>query len=410
MATRIVYTGKPLTNVRIALPSSKSISNRALAIRLIGGLNSRIDNLSDADDTMDMLRLIAETNDTLDLGNGGTTSRFILAALCLQGRDVILDASDGLRSRPISGLVDALNALGADVTYVEETGRFPIRTGSGKMYGGSLVIPADTSSQFISALMMIGPYLEGGLVLEFSGQVLSYPYIQMTADVMFHYGARVEVSPYGVAVAEGVYQPKDFYVEADWSSASYWFQAAAMQPGSSFFLDGLREDSLQGDKVIIDMISKLGVSSKFDANGLHITGTGEQQSDYFLEDFTSCPDLAPAIAVACGALNITADLTGLKNLRLKECDRALALQRGLYDLNVKTDFCGGSKFKVYPGRGPAPTTRLIKTFDDHRIIMAFCLMSLKTEYVQLDYVNGIDKSYPSFLGDLLENGFEMQFF
>ncbi|MFM7901878.1 MAG: 3-phosphoshikimate 1-carboxyvinyltransferase, partial [Bacteroidota bacterium] len=142
MATRIVYTGEPLTNVRIPLPASKSISNRALAIRLIGGLNSRIDNLSDADDTMDMLRLIAETNDTLDLGNGGTTSRFILAALCLQGRDVILDASDGLRSRPVSGLVDALNALGADVTYVEETGRFPIRTGSGKMHGGNLVIPA----------------------------------------------------------------------------------------------------------------------------------------------------------------------------------------------------------------------------------------------------------------------------
>jgi 3-phosphoshikimate 1-carboxyvinyltransferase len=410
MATRIVYSGKPLTNVRIPLPSSKSISNRALAIRLIGGLNSRIENLSDSDDTMDMLRLMTDENDKLHLGNGGTTSRFLLAAFCLQGRVIVLDASESLRTRPISGLVDALNALGADITYVEDHGRFPIRTGSGEMHGGNLVVPADTSSQFISALMLIGPYLEGGLVLEFSGQVLSYPYIQMTADVMTHYGAHVEISPYGVAVAEGMYQPKEFYVEADWSSASYWFQAAAMQPGSSFLLEGLREDSLQGDKVIIDMMSKLGVSSKFDANGLIITGTGELHSDYFLEDFTSCPDLAPAVAVACGALNLTADLTGLKNLRLKECDRALALQRGLYDLNVKTDFCGGSKFKVYPGRGPIPTTRLIKTFDDHRIIMAFCLMSLKTEYVQLDFIDGIDKSYPTFLGDLLENGFELQFF
>lgn len=409
MATRIIYSGEPLNNVRIPLPSSKSISNRALAIRMIGGLESRIENLSDADDTMDMLRLIADKDGELHVGNGGTTSRFLLAACCLLGRDVILDGSDSLRARPISGLVDALNALGADVTYVEEDGRFPIRTGSGRMHGGNLVIPADTSSQFISALMMIGPYLDGGLVLEFSGQVLSFPYIQMTADIMTHYGAKVEISPYGVAVSEGVYQSKEFYVEADWSSASYWFQAAAMQPGSSFFLEGLREDSLQGDKVIVDFMRKLGVSSKFDANGLYITGTGDLQSDYFLEDFTSCPDLAPAIAVACGAMNITADLTGLKNLRLKECDRALALQRGLYDLGVKTDFCGGSKFKVYPGRGPLPTTRFIKTFDDHRIIMAFSLVSLKTEYVQLDQTNGVDKSYPTFFADLLENGFEFAF-
>lgn len=253
---------------------------------------------------------------------------------------------------------------------------------------------------------MIGPCLDGGLVLEFSGQVLSFPYIQMTAAIMKHYGAAVEVSPYGVTVAEGAYQPKDLFVEADWSSASYWFQAAAMQPGSSFFLEGLSQESLQGDKVIVDMMRKLGVLSEFNTNGLVVTGTGELQSDYFLEDFTACPDLAPAVAIACGALNITADLTGLKNLRLKECDRALALQRGLYDLGVKTDFCGGSKFKVYPDRGPVPTNRIIKTFDDHRIIMAFSLMSLKTEYVHLDHINGVDKSYPTFFADLLENGFE----
>ena len=172
MATRIVYSGKPLTNVRIPLPSSKSISNRALAIRLIGGLSSCIENLSDSDDTMDMLRLLTDENDKLHLGNGGTTSRFLLAAFCLQGRDVVLDASESLRYRPISGLVDALNALGADITYVEDQGRFPIRTGSGKMHGGNLVVPADTSSQYISALMLIGPYL--GVDLFWSFQAKCY--------------------------------------------------------------------------------------------------------------------------------------------------------------------------------------------------------------------------------------------
>jgi 3-phosphoshikimate 1-carboxyvinyltransferase len=410
MSTRVVYKGDYLKDVRIPLPASKSISNRALAIRLIGGFDSRIDNISDSDDTLDMLRLLTDANSTLHLGNGGTTSRFLLAVYCLLGRDVVLDASDTLRSRPISGLVDALNALGADITYVEEEGRFPIRTGGGRMYGGNLVVSADTSSQFISALMMIGPYLDGGLVLEFSGQVLSYPYIQMTAAVMKHYGAAIEISPYGVAVKECVYQPHELSIEADWSSASYWFQAAAMQPGSSFFLEGLREDSLQGDKVIMDLMRKLGVSSKFETNGLMIIGTGDLQSDYFSEDFTACPDLAPAVAVACAGLNITADLTGLKNLRLKECDRALALQRGLYDLGVKTDFCGGSKFKVYPGRGPSPTDRIIKTFDDHRIIMAFSMMSLKTGQVHLDHINGVDKSYPGFFSDLFGSGFEIRDF
>ncbi len=409
MATRVIYSGEPLVNVRIPLPSSKSISNRALAIRMIGGLGSRIENLSDADDTMDMLRIVNDNDSELHVGSGGTTSRFFLAACCLLGRDVVLDGSDALRARPISGLVDALNALGADVKYVEEEGSFPIRTGRGKMHGGQLQIPADTSSQFISALMMIAPCLDGGLVMEFSTPVLSFPYIQMTSEVMKHYGAKVDISPYGVSIAEGAYLAKDFHVEADWSAASYWFQAAATQPGSSFFLEGLREDSLQGDKVVVDIMAKLGVTSAYEKNGIFIKGTGELQSDYFLEDFTSCPDLAPAVAVACGALNITADLTGLKNLRLKECDRALALQRGLYDMGVKTDFCGGSKFKVYPGRGPVPTSRFIKTFDDHRIIMAFSLMSLKTEYVQLDQTNGVDKSYPTFFADLLENGFEFAF-
>ncbi|MFM7079672.1 MAG: 3-phosphoshikimate 1-carboxyvinyltransferase [Bacteroidota bacterium] len=406
MATRVRYSGAPLTHAQVRLPASKSISNRALAIRLIGGLDSRIDNISDADDTMDMLRLVSEGSGELHLGNGGTTSRFLLAAHALLASDVVLDCSDSLRARPISGLVDALNALGADVRYLEGDGHFPIRTGKGKMHGGQLVVGADTSSQFISALMMIGPYLDGGLILEFSSQVLSYPYIQMTAEVMRHFGAEVEVSPFGVTIKECRYQPNALYVEADWSSASYWFQAAAMQPGSSFFLEGLRADSLQGDKVIVDMMRRLGVTSKFESDGLVIQGAGALESDYFFDDFTSCPDLAPAVAMACGALNITADLTGLKNLRLKECDRALALQRGLYDLGVKTDFCGGSKFKVYPGRGPSATDRILKTFDDHRIIMAFSLMALKTSYIQLDHINGVDKSYPGFFSDLLMNGFE----
>lgn len=410
MATRVIFNAESLQQVRIPFTASKSISNRALVISYLGGLNDVISQLSDADDTLALQQALSSNDSTINVGEGGTTARFLMAACCALNREVILEAADSLKNRPMAGLVDALNALGAKITYVEKEGFLPVRISKSNMHGGEVHVNAGVSSQFISALMMIGPLLESGLTIHLEGETVSVPYINMTADIMRHYGSNVVLQSNQIMVAQGKYLSKPFEVEADWSGTSYWFEAAALMPGSSIFLEGVKPSTLQGDMAILKIMEPLGVSSRFLEEGLLLQGSGKPLVDYFLHDFTDCPDLAPAVAVACAGLNITADLTGLKNLRLKECDRALALQRGLYDLGVNTDFCGGSKFKVYPGRGPQPTNRIIRTFDDHRIIMAFSMMALKTDYIDLDHSNGVSKSYPGFFSDLFECGFEFMYF
>ncbi len=403
--TTIFYPGGNARNTVIDLPASKSISNRALIIRAISGHNFPIHNLSEADDTQQLLRVLTENNEETDAGEGGTTLRFLLAYYCLSGKAITLTAAEPMRKRPIATLVSSLRELGAKIEYIESEGKLPVKIHPGLLNGKKIIIPGDISSQFISAMMLIGPAIKGGLVIEISGEILSLPYILMTKSVMEHFGAEVSFASQVVIIAEGKYTNSEFTIEPDWSAASYWYEILALK-GGEILLNGLTSKSLQGDREIANMMEHLGVTTEFISEGAKLRRKENfQLPEYFTADFTGCPDLGPAVATTCAALNITADLKGLKNFRLKESDRAAALQRELYNMNVKTDFCGGSKFKLYSGTGMRNYTHPIKTYRDHRIAMAFAPLAIKTGSVMLDDSSVVSKSYPNYFDDLVNAGF-----
>ncbi|HMT30003.1 MAG TPA: 3-phosphoshikimate 1-carboxyvinyltransferase, partial [Bacteroidia bacterium] len=319
---------------------------------------------------------------------------------------LVITASESLKKRPVSELIDALRSLGANIEYTESDGKLPVKIFPSKLTGNSVSISGEISSQFISAMMLIGPYISGGLKIEMTGEILSLPYILMTKSVMEYFGAVVDFNENIIFVHEGTYVAKEITIEPDWSAASYWYEIAALSDSSEIVLHGLKPTSLQGDSAIVKMMEKLGVHTEFNSEGALLTKKNNfKVPEYFSDDFSGCPDLGPAVANTCAGLNITADLLGLKNFRLKESDRAAALQRELYNMNVKTDFCGGSKFKVYSGTGIRKYSMPVKTYHDHRIAMAFAPLALKAATVFIEDPEVVKKSYPHFFEDLVRVGF-----
>jgi 3-phosphoshikimate 1-carboxyvinyltransferase len=394
----------------VILPASKSISNRVLIIKAICESDFSISNLSDAADTLTLRSLLESESTEISAGEGGTTLRFLLAYLSLKGNQTRITASESLLKRPVAPLVDALRSLGADIVYEQEEGRLPVSLRKSNLTGNSVTISGEISSQFISALMMIGPGIKGGLVINITGEVLSVPYILMTQSVMQYFGATISFSEQKIRIQEGVYRPCDISIEGDWSAASYWYEIAALSAECEILLKGLSEESLQGDAVVAKLYAFLGVHTRFTESGAVLTKMKDfQLPDYFSHDFSGCPDLGPAIAATTSALNITSDLNNLKNFRLKESDRAVAMQRELYNFSVKTDFCGGSRFKVYSGRGIRMWDRPVNTYNDHRVAMAFAPLCLKTGKVAVNDPDVVKKSYPGFWSDLKNVGFKVDF-
>lgn len=407
MKVAVAYTGG-ITKAEILLPASKSISNRALVIKNLGGLNSKIENLSAAKDTVTLQNLLASDDKELYAGEGGTTFRFLIACCSLLEKKCKIVAGPSLSKRPVSGLIEALKSLGAHIEAEMIDDHLCVTLNGGKLISKKLVVDGTVSSQFISALMMIAPKLDDGLEIELTGEVLSLPYIEMTAAVMHHYGVKVEWSGNLIRVPHGTYQSNDLVVEPDWSAASYWYEILALSELKEVYLKGLTSSSLQGDKCIAELMKRFGIATTFNSEGAILKKQSEfGMPDYFTDDFSSCPDLAPAVAVLCGALNITADLPGLKNFRLKESDRASALQRELYNFNIKTDFCGGSKFKLYAGRGPSGTRHEVKTYNDHRIAMAMAPLCCRSGSFLIDNPLVTEKSYPGYFHDLEQAGFKV---
>jgi 3-phosphoshikimate 1-carboxyvinyltransferase len=298
--------------------------------------------------------------------------------------------------------------LGANISYLEAEGMFPVKIEPAALTGNLVSIDGSVSSQFISALMMIGPCINGGLQIEITSEILSLPYIEMTKSVMEYFGAHVKITGNIITIIQGKYKGRDITIEPDWSAASYWYEIVAIQEGARVLLKGLFPESLQGDAKILNMMTSLGVMSTFTDDGVVLLSQ-DIHDDYFTDDFSGCPDLAPAIAAVCAAKNITADLKGLKNFRLKESDRAAALQRELYRLRVKTDFCGGSKFKIYKGDGMRKTIASLNTYNDHRMAMCFAPLAIPTDTVAIENPEVVNKSYPAFWDDLSAAGFRLTF-
>ncbi|KAA9332498.1 3-phosphoshikimate 1-carboxyvinyltransferase [Hymenobacter busanensis] len=391
------------------LPASKSESNRVLILQALAG-GGTLENLSDANDTQLMRRLLAHPEaSVVDAEDAGTVMRFLTAYLAVTGRQVTLTGTARMCERPIGVLVDALRQLGAVIDYVDRQGYPPLRLrGWEPTESAPLQVRGDISSQFISALMMIGPLVPGGLQLQLTGHVGSRPYIQMTAELMRHFGADVEAGERTVRVGTRPYQPADYHVESDWSAASYWYSMVALAPsGSQVRLPGLRRQSLQGDQVVRHLMESLGVRTEFVADGVELHQLApEERSSRVAMNFTDCPDLAQTIAVAAAATGVVVDMTGLESLRIKETDRIAALQTELAKVGATLTDIGDAVFQVKAADFRVADAR-IATYHDHRMAMAFAPLALRGP-LTIDRPAVVRKSYPFFWEELRQAGFTLE--
>ena len=234
-----------------------------LIIRSLAGSLARLDNISDSDDTQLLQKALEEDTPLKDVGHAGTAMRFLAAYLSTRTQEVELTGSDRMKQRPVGPLVSALRQLGANIEYLEKEGCPPLKISGTTIRGGSIEIEAGISSQFISALMMVGPVLNGGLRITLTGEVVSETYIQMTLELMRTCGVEATFDGQLIVIPQQPYSMEPYSVEADWSGASYWYQVAALLPGSEIQLPNLTSNSLQGDAVLVTLFEPLGVKTSF---------------------------------------------------------------------------------------------------------------------------------------------------
>ncbi|HEY5919155.1 MAG TPA: 3-phosphoshikimate 1-carboxyvinyltransferase [Chryseolinea sp.] len=384
------------------LPASKSISNRALIINALAGNSSKLENLSDANDTQLMLRLVNSKDPIIDVEDAGTTMRFLTAYFSVTGQHKVMTGTERMKERPIGILVNALRTLGAEIDYLERDGYPPheIKNFTGQK-ANELRVRGDVSSQYISALMMIAPVLPKGLTIIFEGKVGSRPYIEMTATLMKHFSVESSLLDDRVIIAHQDYRPSSFTVESDWSAASYWFAFTALAADASILLPRLTLNSVQGDSKIVEMGTSLGVNAKLENGLLNLTKCEAKKE--FSWDFTHCPDLAQTVAVICAAKGINATFTGLESLRIKETDRIAALQNELRKIGADLIEHDNTRWTVTPSSN-LPTAASFQTYKDHRMAMAFAPLATLMD-VQVENRDVVRKSYPNFWNDMESFGF-----
>lgn len=404
----IQLTAPKSINAAIALPTSKSISNRALMIAALCGGEPQVLRPALCDDTAAMLEALSKQGGDIDVGAAGTAMRFLTAYFATrEGTTVVLDGMDRMRQRPIGGLVDALRALGARIDYLGKEGYPPLHITGTTMHGGDVVMDGSVSSQFVSAVMMILPVIGGGTI-RFTGDVVSMPYIRMTAAVMNSMGAIVDISRDGIAINNG-YTGNDLLVEADWSAAAPWYALATLMPQSSIRLEGLNADSIQGDAHLVELGSKLGIASLFDAKGVTL------DSSRFIgcccswfADMTDTPDLIPSWTVLLCLLERSFRITGTRTLRFKESNRIEVLREELaklgYILKIESDDAISWYGERSRGQALPP---VIDPHGDHRMAMAFAPAAVAYPRLVIKDAGVVSKSYPTFWRHLEKCGFSI---
>lgn len=386
------------------LPSSKSLSNRALILNALAGGKATLQNLSEANDTALMQRLLHTPGDVIDVEDAGTVMRFLTAYFAVTNQVKKITGSTRMQKRPIRELVDALRTLGAVIVYEAEEGYPPLRLrGFSGQRTDDLSIRGDISSQFISAIMMVAPTLPKGLTLRLTGRIGSRPYLDMTAKLMQYFGIAVEWEFNTIYIPSGSYRPVAYWVEPDWSAASYWFSFAALAQAADIFIPRVTPDSLQGDRIIADIMEQLGVRAIFTKAGLRLA-KGGKHAERLSVDFSGCPDLAQTVLPACAALQVPGEFKGLESLRIKETDRITALTNELSKIGASLSEVNG-KWTLRPGKpGDMPSTLKIQTYGDHRMAMGFAPLATKTNLV-IEDAQVVRKSYPDFWKDVAGIGF-----
>lgn len=394
----------------IELAGSKSIANRALIIRALCKDPFPIHRIANANDTQLMQALIESEAELRDAGPAGTTFRFMTAYLSLQAGSQVLTGTQRMKQRPIGLLVDALKSLGADIQYLEKEGYPPLKVNAPSQDFGKnnkVAIPADTSSQYVSALLMIAPTLPNGLELSLVGDIVSRPYLEMTLSLMKYFGIHYQWKGQTIHIAPQEYAARPFTVEADWSAASYHYALAAFADEVDLQLNGLFQESVQGDSVLAEMMTHFGVQTSYNETGVRLTKSGQASSEPLTKDFLYCPDLAQTLAVICAGTGTQGRFTGLQTLRIKETDRIAALQRELKKVGVEFyEDPEKQDWFVVKGKAHFEQTPSFATYEDHRMAMAFAPLAMFHE-IDIAEPDVVDKSYPDFWKDLITLAFDV---
>lgn len=392
----------------LQVSGSKSISNRVLIIKALAGANFNIENLSDSDDTLYLDAALNSVNPTINVGMAGTAMRFLTALFAISSGERVLTGDSRMKQRPIKELVEALRILGADIHYEQKEGFAPLRIVGKPLEGGALTMSANISSQFISALLLIAPYLKKGLRLKLEGEVLSKPYILMTLELMREYGARYNWHENTIDVFPGAYLNKTTYIESDWSSVSYLYQIVALSKEAQIEVEYVNKNSLQGDSIVSEYYKQFGVQTVWAEHSVLLKKIRDFSAPTYMEfDCTSTPDLAQTIAATAVGLGIHIKIKGLYNLPLKETDRLKALQTELKKCNCEVLVHNQSELEIIPSIEQDKLVLEFKTYKDHRMAMCLAPLALKFPQVIIDDAEVVNKSYKSYWDHLKNLSFDI---
>ena len=389
----------------INLPSSKSITNRAYIINALSGGAINIINASKAEDSETLKSLLTSEISKFDVGHAGTAMRFLTALFSITKGERILTGSDRMKQRPIKDLAEALIALGASIKYLEKEGYPPLKINGKHISGGKINIDASVSSQFISAIMLIAPYLKNGLTINLEKEKISIPYIEMTLEMIKKSGAEAMRKGNTIIIEPGKYRPFELIIEPDWSAASYWYSYVALSENSEIILKGLSTKSLQGDVIVHEIFEKLGVETVQIKEGIVLKKSRNKSPEEFNFNFSNCPDIAQTVAVSMAALAIKGTLSGLKSLRIKETDRIEAICAELKKFGVQA--ISGPDFIQIPAGKICKPAVAIETYEDHRMAMAFAPLAMVIGEFKLKNPGVVKKSYPDFWKDMESAGMKI---
>ena len=390
----------------ISITGSKSETNRLLLLQALFP-NIALANTSNSDDSEVMQKALKGNEEIVDIHHAGTAMRFLTAYFAVnEGREVVLTGSQRMTERPIKVLVEALQQLGAQISYENEEGYPPIRIKGQKITKNKVSIPANVSSQYISALLLVAPKLENGIELTLVGEITSIPYIKMTLALLDEIGVETSFEGNVITVKPLTTTPKPqtLTVESDWSSASYFFSIVALSEiGTEITLSSYKQNSLQGDSSLVEIYKNLGVETVFEKNSIVLRKSSLGNLQSLNWNLNSSPDIAQTIVVTCLGLGIGCHLTGLHTLKIKETDRLEALRIELTKLGANISVTNDS-LTLVASTAINPNVK-IATYNDHRMAMAFAPLALRVPIV-VENAEVVSKSYPDFWADLARLGFQ----
>lgn len=401
MGFLISHTSKSI-NADLVLPPSKSISNRALIIQALCQSKPKLLNLSQSSDTQSLIKALQANSKTIDIGDAGTSMRFLTAYLSQQKGSYILTGSDRMKERPIGHLVEALNSIGADINYLEKDGFPPLAINGKAVEGGKVDVTTSVSSQFVSSLLLIAPTLKKGLSLSLKGELLSKPYIKMTLNIMRYFGIQSSWTNNTIQVEPQNYRPRDLKVESDWSALAFILQGMSIAKSAQVSISGLSKDSWQGDSYVLNLFEKFGLQHEFKNDKLFLKKFNKDLNRDYNVNLIDTPDLAQAYCCTLSAFSKSAKISGLNNLKLKESHRLKALHIELNKIG-QISYYTEDTMQLEASILHTPTESF-DSHNDHRMAMCLAPFALLFD-IKIKNIEVVNKSYPSYWEDLKKMGF-----